>query len=185
MGFIQEWLVFNWLDWFLEFAEVQKFARKFSYCLNLSVLTKLHRIQQYWNPGFQTIVKYLIHCVVTLVGYIGTKNEEGWYFGTLSTWAFYVSNQSDVSNSDRHRRRNRRQRLAPRRRPRRLQRNKTKQATGSTRCDCAPWGSFFNYVDHFFLLLTIYVPTPGLHCKGISSLLLRVPLLTFPVPSIF
>ena len=149
MGFIQEWLVFNWLDWFLEFAEVQKFARKFSYCLNLSVLTKLHRIQQYWNPGFQTIVKYLIHCVVTLVGYIGTKNEEGWYFGTLSTWAFYVSNQSDVSNSSRRRRRHHRRH---RRQRRRLQRNKTKQARGSTRCDCAPWGPFFNYVGDFFLL---------------------------------
>ena len=107
-----------------------------------------------YKTRFSNNLNFLTHCVVTLVGYVGTKNEEGWYFGTLSNWAFYMSNQSDVSNSGRHRRRHRRQRHCGRR----LQRNKTKQATGSTRCDCTPWGPFFNYVDHFFLLLSIYLP---------------------------
>jgi hypothetical protein len=67
-------------------------------------------VQNLLLSRFSNNSKNLTHSVVTLVGYIGTKNEEGWYFGTLSNWAFYVSNQSDVSNSGRHRRRHRRSR---------------------------------------------------------------------------
>lgn len=44
---------------------------------NFHVVSTLVFRKKYIVIGFQTIVKYLIHSVVTLAGYIGTKNEEG------------------------------------------------------------------------------------------------------------
>ena len=110
-------------------------------------------VQNLLLSRFSNNLKFLTHSVVTLVGYIRTRRVD-----TLAPWAPELStcliNLTLVIAAGHRRHHCRRQRRRHLRRQRhcgrRLQRNKTKQATGSTRCDCAPWGPFFNYVDHFF-----------------------------------